>query len=61
MVKREKRLEKGIESLDIQRNVHLEKRKEAEELGEEELVGYYDKEILKFEREKQKKKEKLGR
>ncbi|MEK6880943.1 MAG: hypothetical protein AABY22_15090 [Nanoarchaeota archaeon] len=61
MVKREKRLEKGIESLEEQKKIHMEKRKIAEELGEEELVRYYDKEIEKFEREKAKKKSKLDR
>jgi len=61
VVKREKRLEKGIESLELQKGVHKEKRKQAEELGEEELVRYYDKEIEKFEREKAKKKDKLDR
>ncbi len=61
MVKREKKLQKGIESLEQQRNIHLEKRRKAEELGEEELVSYYDKEIEKFEREKAKKKEKIDR
>lgn len=61
MVKREKRLEKGIESLEEQKKIHQEKRKNAEEAGEEELVRYYDKEIEKFENEKIKKKEKLDR
>ena len=60
MAKREKRLEKGIHSLDEQRKIHLKKRKAAEELGNEELVRYYDKEINKFEREKLKKEDKLG-
>ena len=59
MVKREKRLQKGIESLEEQKKIHEEKKKMAEELGNEELVGYYDKVILKFEREKLKKKDKL--
>jgi hypothetical protein len=61
MAKREKRLEKGIESLEEQKKIHQEKREIAEELGEEELVRYYDKEIKKFEKEKIKKKEKLDR
>lgn len=60
MVKREKRLEKGIVSLDEQRKIHLAKRKAAEELGNEELVRYYDKEINKFEKEKHKKEDKLN-
>ncbi len=61
MVKREKRLEKGIDSLDEQKKIHEAKRKQAEEIGDEELVHYYDKEIEKFEREKAKKEEKLER
>jgi hypothetical protein len=61
MVKREKRLLKGIDSLEEQKKIHIEKRKKAKELGEEELVGYYTKEIDKFEKEKAKKKEKLDR
>lgn len=60
MAKRDKRLQKGIESLEIQRKIHLEKRKHAKELGEEELVRYYDKEIEKFEKEKLKKRDKLS-
>jgi hypothetical protein len=59
MAKREKRLEKGIESLEEQKRLHKEKREHAEELGNEELVRYYDKEIEKFEKEKAKKEEKL--
>ena len=39
----------------------MEKRKRAEELGDTGLVEYYNKEIGKFEREKSKKKEKLGK
>lgn len=61
MTKREKRLEKGIESLEEQKNIHKNKRALAEELGNEELARYYNKEIEKFEREKAKKKEKLIR
>jgi hypothetical protein len=61
MAKREKRLEKGIESLEKQKEIHQEKRKSAEEAGDEELVRYYDKELDKFEKEQVKKKEKLNR
>lgn len=61
MAKREKRLEKGIDSLEEQKRVHEAKREQAKELGDEELVHYYDKEIEKFEREKAKKEEKLER
>ena len=61
MVKREKRLEKGIESLEEQKRIHEEKRKLAEEMGNIVLVDYYTKEIDKFEREKAKKKQQLDR
>jgi len=61
MVKREKRLQRGIESLEEQKRIHEEKRKKARELGEEELVRYYDKEIKKFEKEKEKKQDILNR
>ena len=61
MVRREKRLKRGIDSLEEQKKIHLERKKHAEEAGKEELVRYYDKEIRKFEREKAKKKEKLER
>ncbi len=45
MPRREKRLERGIKSLEVQRKIHEEKRRIAEALGEKELVRYYDKEI----------------
>lgn len=61
MVKREKRLKKGIQSLEEQKKIHEEKRKKARELGEEDLVRYYDKEIEKFEMEKEKKQDLLDR
>lgn len=44
-MKRRKRLEKGIYSLDKQVKLHEEKKKLAKELGDENLVGYYTKEI----------------
>jgi hypothetical protein len=61
MTRREKRLQKGIESLEEQKEIHEEKRALAKELGNEELVNYYDKEIEKFERESKKKKGQLER
>ncbi len=45
MSKREKRLKKGILSLKKQKELHKLKRKKAEELGQEELIRYYEKEI----------------
>jgi hypothetical protein len=60
MTKRKKRLEKGIESLERQKIIHLEKKRLAEELGQLELVGYYEKEIESFEKRKRDREEKLG-
>jgi hypothetical protein len=45
MTNRKKRLKKGIESLYEQIELHKEKKKNAEEAGNEELVEYYTKEI----------------
>ena len=49
-MKRKKRLQKGIDSLDEQEIIHEEKRQRALDLGQEELVAYYDKEINKRRR-----------
>jgi len=59
MVKRKKRLKKGIESIKEQIELHKQKRKEAEEQGQEELVSYYDKEIEGMETQQEKKEEQL--
>jgi hypothetical protein len=56
-MKRKKRLIKGIESLEEQRKVHQEKKERAKEKGNQELAGYYEKELEKFEREISKKEE----
>lgn len=61
MVKRKKRLKKGIESLEKQKKIHLEKKKIAEELGQKELVEYYEKEIKSIEKRGYDKKKKLGK
>ncbi len=61
MAKRKKRLEKGIYSLEQQKLFHEEKRKLAQELGQEELVSYYTKEIESLERRKKDREEKLRR
>ena len=45
MANRKKRLEKGIESLNEQIEIHEEKLKKAEEDGNIELSDYYKKEI----------------
>ena len=61
MVKREKRLEKGIISLEKQKLLHEEKKKLAEELGQEDLVSYYTKEIESLEKRKKDRENKLNR
>jgi len=61
MAKREKRLEKGIASLEEQKIQHEKKLALAKELGQMELVGYYTKEIASFEKRKKDRAEKLNR
>ena len=61
MAKRKKRLEKGIASLERQKKLHEIKRKKAKELGQEELVRYYTKEIKNIEDRKKDRKDKLKR
>ena len=51
MTNRKKRLEKGIESLQKQINLHEEKKRLAEESDSKELVRYYEKEIKAKEKE----------
>ena len=48
-MKREKRAEKSIESLEKQINLHKTKQKNALESGNKELYEYYNKELSKFE------------
>ena len=59
MTKREKRLEKGITSLEEQKKLHEIKKKEAEKLGQEELIKYYAKEIMSLEERKKDREKKL--
>ena len=59
MTKREKRLEKGITSLKEQKKLHEIKKKEAEKLGQEELIKYYAKEIMSLEERKKDREKKL--
>jgi hypothetical protein len=59
MVKRKKRLAKGIESLQEQIELHLKKKEIAEEKGNLDLVGYYEKEIRAKEETKKRKEEML--
>lgn len=58
-MKREKRLQKGIESIEEQIKLHEEKRKKAEEEGKIELAGYYSREIESLKETKQKKEKRL--
>lgn len=60
-MKREKRLKKGIESLEIQKGLHGEKLKNAEEKGNIELADYYAKEIRAIEERIEDRKKKLER
>jgi len=64
MTKRKKRLKKGIDSIKHQIELHEEKKKEAENSGNEELASYYTKEIEAKERTRKEKEamlEKQGR
>ena len=61
MTKRRKRLEKGIESLERQIRLHLNKRDAAFEEGKKELAGYFEKEISALEERRLDRKRKLER
>ena len=61
MTNRKKRLEKGIDSLDEQIELHKEKKKIAEEKGNLDLVSYYDKEINAKEETKKRKQDILDK
>jgi phage shock protein A len=61
MAKREKRLEKGIASLEEQKALHEKKREIAKSLGQTELVRYYTKEIASLESRKKNREKKLKR
>ena len=56
MVNRKKRLQKGIESLENQIELHEEKLKKAEEEDNIELASYYKKEIEAKKKDKDEKK-----
>lgn len=58
MVKRKKRLEKGIESIEKQIEIHYKKRDLAMKEGKIELMDYYDREIIAKKKAKE-EKEKL--
>jgi phage shock protein A len=61
MVNRKKRLQKGIESLNIEIEAHKEKRKQALEDGNLELASYYDSEIKGLEKTKDNKEKILDK
>lgn len=61
MPNRNKRLKKGIESLQKQIQLHEEKLKKAQEEGKLELIGYYQKEIESKKKDKEKKERLLKR
>ena len=61
MTSRKKRLEKGIASIEEQIRIYEEKRGKAQEEGEIELDDYYQKEIKKLGKEKEKKERLLGK
>jgi len=58
-MKRKKRLEKGIGSIDEKIKLHGEKREKAKKEEKLELTGYHDKEILGLEKTRDRKKKQL--
>jgi len=59
MKNRKKRLKKSVESLKEQIEIHKIKKQQAEELDNENLVRYYDKEIDNLKKAKEQKEEML--
>ena len=60
-MKRKKRLEKGIESIQEQIEFHEQKKEEAKLDGSLELEGYYKKEIEGLKKTKERKQEQLDK
>ena len=60
-MKREKRLQKGIDALEKQIELHEEKMRLVKELGQEELLGYYIKEIEALKARKKNRENKRDR
>ena len=58
-MKRKKRLEKGIESIEEEIKIHEKKREEAREEGDMELASYYDKELSGLNKTKERKAKQL--
>ena len=61
MTNRKKRLEKGVNSLQEQIDIHKEKKEIAQGQGNVELVEYYEKEIRAKEETKKRKQEILDK
>ena len=61
MVKRKKKLKKGIDSLQVQLDLHKKKQADALEKGNLELVDYYSKEMLAKQKDKEKKQKILDK
>ena len=61
MTNRKKRLQKGIDSLDMQIRLHEDKLKKAEEDYNVELASYYKKEIETKKRDKEEKQRMLNK
>lgn len=61
MTKRERRLQKGIDSLQKQVKIHEEKLAEAMEIGDEYLSDYYTKEVDELKKRTENRKSKLHR
>ena len=58
-MKRKKRLEKGVQSIEEEIEIHKKKMQEAKEEGNLELVDYYNKEISGLEKTKDRKEDQL--
>ncbi len=58
-MKRKKRLQKGIESLENQLKIHEEKLDKAVEESDEDLIDYYKKDISRLFNQQKKKKDQL--
>lgn len=60
-MKRKKRLEKGIESIKEQIEIHEKKLAEAMVDGNEDLVTYYHKDIKRLEKQEKKKQDQFDK
>lgn len=61
MTDRKKRLEKGINSLEKQIQIHEKKREDAKKQGNIELEDYYEKELITLKQVKERKKKLLDK